>query len=298
MCFYWIPGTSAEEALWFFTLFLFGLVTGSFLNVCIYRLPRNRSIIAPASFCPSCGAFVKWYDNVPLLSYLLLRGKCRSCKSPISLRYPLVEALTGLLFGLLFIQFVLKQEQSLSLYVAYTALSSALIVSSFIDLEFYLIPNEITMPGIIAGPIFSFLFPGIHYPVNHLGAPLTLDYSRMDALSASFTGILIGGGIVWLTAVIGSFVFRREAMGMGDVKLMAMIGGITGWKLALMVYFLAPFFALAAAVPLFFVGKGRKIPYAPFLSMATLAALFFQRPFTKFLDSRLFILSEVVKEIF
>jgi leader peptidase (prepilin peptidase)/N-methyltransferase len=293
-----IEGASAGETLWIVTLFLFGLIVGSFLNVCIYRLPRNKSIVFPPSSCPHCGEFIKWYDNIPLLSYLMLGGRCRTCKAPISPRYPLVEALTGLIFGLFFCKFVLRGGQPLSVYIACVALSSALIVSSFVDLEFYVIPDEITLWGTALAPIYSLLFPALHPSTDPLRGIALLGNTRLDALAASLIGILVGGGLILITALLGSMALRKEAMGMGDVKLMAMVGGVVGWKLSVIIYFLAPFFALLGAIPLLWSGKERKLPYAPFLSVATLVALPFQRPLIEFFNSRLFILSEIVKEVF
>lgn len=290
-----IVGSSTEEILWFSLLFLFGLVVGSFLNVCIYRLPLNKSIVTPPSSCPHCGGSIRWYDNIPLLSYLILGGKCRACKSSISIRYPLVEALTGFLFGFFFCEFVLRGGQPISVYLAYVALSSALIVSSFIDLEFYVIPNEITVWGTALVPLYSLLFPSLHPSADPLRGLTLVCNERLNAVMASLLGILVGGGLILLTALLGSLALRKEAMGMGDVKLMAMVGGVVGWKLSVMVYFLAPFFALVGSIPLLRSGKERKLPYGPFLSMATLVALLLQGPFIRFFDSRLFILSEVVK---
>lgn len=209
-----------------------------------------------------------------------------------------MEALTGLLFGLFFCLFVLRKEQSLSVYIAYVALSSALIVSSFVDLEFYVIPDEITLWGTALGPIYSLLFPALHSSSDPLRGLVLLGNERLDAVVASFIGILTGGGLVLFTALLGAVVFKKDAMGMGDVKLMAMVGGIVGWKLSVIIYFLAPFFALLGAIPLLWLRKGRKLPYAPFLSIAALMALSFQGPFIRFLDSRLFMLSEIVKEVF
>ena len=293
-----ILGYSTEEILWFGILFLLGLVVGSFLNVCIYRLPRDKSVVVPASFCPNCGESIRWYDNIPLFSYLMLGGKCRACKSPISLRYPFVEALTGFLFGFFFCEFVIREGQPFSVYLAYIALSSALIVSSFVDWEFYVIPNQITVWGTALGPLYSLLVPSLHPSADPLRGVEFLGNDRLNAVAASLLGVLVGGGLVFLTALIGGMALRKEAVGMGDVKFMAMVGGVMGWKLTVMIYFLAPFFALAGALPMLWSEKEHKLPYAPFLSMATLAALSLQGPLIRFLDSRLLIFSEVVKVIF
>ncbi len=228
----------------------------------------------------------------------MLGGKCRACGSPISPIYPIVEALTGFIFGLFFYRFAVKAGQPPSVYFAYIALSAALIVSSFVDLEFYVVPNEITHWGTALGPLYTLLFPSLHPSADPLRGLSLIGNDRLDAVLASLTGILAGGGIVLLTALLGGLVFRKEVMGMGDVKLMAMVGGVVGWKLSIIIYFLAPFFALVGAIPLLLSGKGRRLPYAPFLSVATLVALPLQTSLIKFLDSRLFILSEVVKALF
>lgn len=268
---------------------------GSFLNVCIFRIPRNESIVSPSSHCPLCGRPIEWYDNIPLVSYfLLLGGKCRSCKGDIGLRYPLVEALTGLMFGAFFYSLVLRAGEPLSVYMAYSLLGCALLVSSFVDVELYIIPNEITYLGMAFGPVFSFLFPDLHHSSGSYREFGLLGGQRLDALASSLCGMLVAGGLVLLFAVLGQIAFRKEAMGMGDVKLMAMMGGVMGWKLAVIVFFLAPFFALFVSIPLLLtggLGEGRKVPYAPFLSLAALVSIPLQAPFIQFLDSRIQIFS-------
>jgi leader peptidase (prepilin peptidase)/N-methyltransferase len=276
-------------------LLIIGLAVGSFLNVCIYRIPIGKSIIRPGSFCPLCKKPITWYDNIPIISYVLLGGRCRWCKEAISLRYPIVESLTGALFILFFYCLVIKTGEPLEVYVIYTLLGCALIVSSFIDVELYIIPNEITYAGMVSAPLFSLLFPSLHHSTGNLRVFNLLGSVRLDALAASLLGILIGGGLVLVFGVLGTLLLRKEAMGMGDVKLMAMVGGIMGWKPAVVIFFLAPFFALAVAIPLLFLGKGRTIPYAPFLSMATLVSIPYHEPFVRFLDSRLYLFSELFR---
>ncbi|OHB89015.1 MAG: hypothetical protein A3C38_00955 [Planctomycetes bacterium RIFCSPHIGHO2_02_FULL_50_42] len=272
-----------------------GLIVGSFLNVCIFRIPRSESIISPGSHCPLCGKPVRWYDNIPLVSYfLLLKGTCRSCGGDISLRYPLIEALTGLMFGVFFYSLVCQAGEPLSVYIAYSILGCALLVSSFVDVELYIIPNEVTYFGMVFGPIFSLLFPALHHSPGSYRRFGVLEGERLDALASSLCGMLVGGGLVLAFAMLGRIAFRQEAMGMGDVKLLAMVGGITGWKLSVIVFFLAPFFALLASIPLLLkggLGKGHKIPYAPFLSLAALVSIPLQSPLIQFLDSRIYIFS-------
>lgn len=273
---------------------VFGLIMGSFLNVCILRIPRNESIVWPGSHCSRCGGTIVWYDNIPLVSYFLLKGRCRSCSGEISPRYPLVEALTGLMFGVFFYSLVLKAGVPLSVYAAYCLLGCALLVSSFIDVELYVIPNEITYLGMVFGPVFSFIFPALHRPPGSYVAVGAMEVGRWDALASSLCGILVAGGLVLVFVVLGQIALRREAMGMGDVKLMGMIGGIVGWKLSVMVFFIAPFFALLLSLQLLLRGqleKGHKIPYAPFLSIAALVAIPLQGPLIRFLDSRIYIFS-------
>ncbi len=283
--------------VWTLGLIIFviiGLIVGSFLNVCIFRIPRNESLVSPGSRCPHCGKHIEWYDNIPLVSYfLLLKGRCRSCKGDIGLRYPLVEGLTGLMFGAFFYSLVFKAGEPFSVYIAYSILGCALLVSSFIDIELYIIPNEITYLGIIFGPIFSFLFPALHHSSGSYRNFGLIEWQRLDALVSSLCGIFVAGGLILAFAVLGQMAFRKEAIGMGDVKLMAMMGGLMGWKLAVIVFFLSPFFALLISIPLILTGsleKGHKIPYAPFLSLAALVSLPLQEPFLRFLDSRIHIL--------
>ena len=240
-------------------LFIIGAIVGSFLNVCIYRLPKGESIIRPPSRCPSCGAKIPWFDNVPVLSFLILRGRCRSCKKRISTRYIIVEALSGLICVLLFLYFGLTAKFFILWY-----LSSALIVASFIDLRFHEIPDVITLPGIIIGLILAGLYP-----------PLMGKLKNLPSLLDSLLGVLAGGGSIYLAGFIGEFIFKKESMGGGDVKLLAMIGSFIGWKLALFTFFLAPFFGSVVGIALK-VKQGRSvIPYGPHLSLAALVAILY-----------------------
>jgi len=239
-------------------VFIFGAIVGSFLNVCIYRLPKGKSIVTPASHCPKCNKAILWYDNVPVLSYLCLLGRCRSCKTPISPRYIIVEITTALLAVALFAAFGLSPK-----FAAYSILSAGLIVATFVDLEICEIPDEISLGGLVLGIIFMSAFPGA------LGE--TLWYK---ALIASVLGALAGGGSIYLMGFFGELVFKKEAMGGGDVKLMAMIGAFLGWKLALLTFFIAPLFG--STVGLILKAKdGREIiPYGPYLSLAAITSMF------------------------
>ena len=238
-------------------LFCLGAVVGSFLNVCIYRLPRKESIIRPGSHCPRCQKQIAWYDNIPFISYILLKRHCRHCGGKISFRYFLVELLTAGLFLLLFYHFGL----SLFFWI-YAALCSSLIVASFIDIDIREIPDEIDLTGIAIGLVLCAIFPQLQETASH-----------KLALFHSFLGILAGGGSIYITGLIGDFIFKKESMGGGDVKLMAMVGAFIGWKLALLTFFIAPFFGAAVGIVIK-IRKGESlIPYGPFLSLATLISI-------------------------
>ncbi|HZV47916.1 MAG TPA: prepilin peptidase [Thermodesulfovibrionales bacterium] len=238
-------------------IFVIGAVIGSFLNVCIYRVPRNLSIISPASRCPSCNMPIKPYDNIPFLSYILLGGKCRVCKAGISFRYPLVELLNAVLFVFVVWRFGFAWHT-----VIYGILCSALVVITFIDLDFQIIPDAITLPGILIGIVAgSLLMPDPFIRTSLLG------------FKASVIGLLAGGGLFYAIAVLS-----RGGMGGGDIKMMAMVGALMGWKSVLLTIFLG---SLTGAVFGIFLmiskGKGRKtkIPFGPFLALGTVITLFY-----------------------
>ena len=259
-----------------FVLFIAGLAIGSFLNVCIYRIPRNKSLVLPRSFCPGCNTPIKWHDNIPVFSFLLLLGRCRNCKTKIPVRYPLVELLTGYVFVHLFLVFVQCRHESPWLYLVYLVLCCALIISTFVDLEFLVIPDEVTFVGMPLALLFSAAFPELHDAPHTLRHFSLAGIMRVDALIASALGMVAGGGMIFLCGVIGKWIFRKDAMGAGDVKLMGMVGGIVGWKLAVTIFFVAPFFGLFMAIPTLVLKKKHLIPYGPFLSLATLVCIFMQ----------------------
>lgn len=241
----------------FLTVFslLFGLILGSFLNVCIYRLPRHESIIHPPSTCPQCGKRIKFYDNIPLASYIVLLGKCRSCRSPISLRYPVVELIAGSLSTALFLKFGLSAA-----YPAFMLFSMSLVVISFIDLDHQIIPDVLSIPGILVGLGLSF--------------PAWTEISWLESL----IGIVGGGGFLFLVAVIFERLTGKEGMGFGDVKLLAMIGAWMGWRSLPFVILLASLAGiLIGGGALLFSGRGyrSRIPFGPFLALGALLYLFF-----------------------
>jgi leader peptidase (prepilin peptidase)/N-methyltransferase len=248
--------------------FVFGCAVGSFLNVCIFRLPRNcLSIRRPTfSFCPSCRTTLAPYDNIPVLSWLVLRGRCRHCAARISLRYPVVEAATGGLFALLYLRFA-AGEGSLAVFAVYCGFACALLVATCVDLDFLIIPDEISLGGLAAAVLASVLLPGLH---DAAGEPLT-------GLLRSVVGAAVGAGLTYGMGLAGRAIFRKEAMGLGDVKLMGMVGALLGWRVAVAAFFIAPLFGLVMGlVTLIRTGK-HIIPYGPFLSIGALVALLFKQ---------------------
>jgi leader peptidase (prepilin peptidase)/N-methyltransferase len=251
------------------SVFIFGAITGSFLNVVIHRLPREESVVFPGSHCPSCNAPIHWYDNIPLVSWLILLGRCRKCRQPISFRYFLVELLTAVTFLVFFTIFGLGWD-----FFMYTVLACGLIAATFIDIQHRIIPDEISLGGVVAGLVLH-LIRGSHF------APFSVD---LKPFLDSLLGVIAGGGVIWGTGFLFDVVYFRllkrppiqgetESMGGGDVKLLAMIGAFLGWKYALLTFFLAPFFgALAGIVNLVFK-KDHTIPYGPFLSLAALICI-------------------------
>ncbi len=242
-----------------FLVFVFGALIGSFLNVCIVRMPKEESIVFPRSHCVHCNKQIPWYDNIPFISYLRLGGRCRYCKTKISFRYFLVEAITALTFVWFYLYFGLNGQLA-----AYLVFVSGLIVASFVDLEHRIIPDEISVGGMVAGLIFSLLIPELHGTSNHL---LGFGYSVL--------GVLIGGGSIYAMGMIGDFIFKKESMGGGDVKLLAMIGAFLGWKSAILTFFIAPVFGAVFGIIVKIRTKESVIPYGPFLVIGALISLFY-----------------------
>jgi leader peptidase (prepilin peptidase)/N-methyltransferase len=238
-------------------VFLLGSIVGSFMNVCIYRMPRKLSIVLPSSRCPSCNTPIKPWDNIPIVSYIFLGGRCRVCKSKISLIYPLVEFLNAVLYVFILWRFGFAWHTFL-----YFIVCSTLVVISFIDLEFQIIPDKITLPGIPIGIIIgSFFLPDPFMRYNVLG------------LKASLQGFVVGGGVYYALALVS-----RGGMGGGDIKMMAMVGALMGWKAVLLISFIGSFIgSLVGIFLMIFKGKGRKtkIPFGPFLALGSLITLFY-----------------------
>jgi len=227
----------------------FGLIIGSFLNVCIHRLPLGESPAWPGSHCPRCRAPLKWYDNIPVISYVILNGRCRACGNPISRRYPIVELLTA---GLFVGAYLLYQPP---LMIQRLVFGCAMIVLFFVDLEHHRLPNEITVPGIVVGFLFSlFMSPG---------------------WLSSLIGILVGGGVLWLLGTLWFVIRHEEGMGFGDVKMLAMIGGFLGWKLMLATLFVSTILGSVIGLSLIAAKKGNlktALPFGCFLAIGAILA--------------------------
>ncbi|MBF0396347.1 MAG: prepilin peptidase [Desulfobacterales bacterium] len=239
--------------LFYITVFIFGMCIGSFANVCIYRLPLSKSIVTPRSSCVNCGNMIRFYDNIPIISYLILKGHCRYCKVKISFRYPMVEVISGL-FALCV---VLKFGLSIKALIYFSFIIS-LIIITYIDIDYQIIPDEISLSGIPIGFIASFGIPDISY----------LD---------SIFGILLGGGSLYLVGLIYSLIRGEEGMGGGDVKLLAMIGAFIGWKGVIFTVFTASAAGSLVGIPLMFIKSQNmklKIPFGPFLAVGAITYLF------------------------
>jgi leader peptidase (prepilin peptidase) / N-methyltransferase len=232
---------------------LFGLMVGSFLNVCIYRMPRGESVVFPGSHCTKCGNAIRWYQNIPILSWIVLRAKCGSCGDPISIIYPLIEAATGALFAAHYLWFGLDP-----ILLPRLIFACSLLVLALIDLEHRILPNPITLGGTVVGFAFSFAFP--------------------PGWQASLIGILLGGGVLFVIGELYLRVRGIEGMGMGDVKMLGMIGAFLGWKAVIVTIMLASMSGALVGVILLVARKGDKqypLPFGTFLSAAALVASFF-----------------------
>ncbi len=232
---------------------LFGLCVGSFLNVVIARVPSGRSIVHPGSACPNCGAAIAWYDNVPVLSYLLLRARCRNCQTAISWRYPLVEITCSLLFGLAYLRFGPGLQ-----FVSALILLATLVAIAGIDTDHQIIPDVLSLPGIALGILMS-LGPGA------------------IGWKDSLLGVCVGGGVFVVIIAGSSLVLGQAGMGVGDVKLGAMLGAFLGWKLALLSILLSVLTGGPLAAVLLATGrKGRRdpVPFGPFLALGGVVSLF------------------------
>jgi len=214
-------------------------------------------------------------------------GKCRHCQRKISARYPIVEIFTGIVFLLVFRSVLIVNGGLISAYIFFIIFCCLLIVGSFVDLRLHIIPNEITYTGLILAPVAALLRTGFHNINSSLGYFDNSANQWAVSFLASLTGIFVSGGLIFLCGVFGKLVFRKDAMGFGDVKLMGMIGGFLGWKLGVATFFLAPFFGLLFGLPRLILKKGNVIPYGPFLSIAAFICLLFKDYFVGIIDSYL-----------
>jgi leader peptidase (prepilin peptidase)/N-methyltransferase len=341
-----------------FAAALFGAVVGSFLNVCIYRLPREGLGVGRPrrSFCPACGSEIAWYDNVPIASWMALRGRCRRCQSPISARYPFVEALTAVLYVAVAWRYLLSGEVQVGTFAVVLLLVSALVVAAFIDMELRIIPDEITLRGMALAPFLGWVAPELHespdwgvdslvralegvfQPIQgHLPAWLgtgmglaavafvaaaagfalgrsiegriarrggaspaqrgtrllggvlgavpaallivhaarisTLQWPEARSTWATLLGMACGAGLVQVVGVVGSKVFRKPAMGFGDVKLMGLLGAFTGWLGVVQAFFLACILGSIVGVVILVRSRSRYLPFGPFLALGSLFVL-------------------------
>jgi leader peptidase (prepilin peptidase) / N-methyltransferase len=237
-------------AIFLFGAAALGAIMGSFLNVCVHRLPRQQSVAWPPSACPNCGHMLAWYENIPVLSYLVLRARCRKCRAPISARYPIIEALTALMF------LVGTWYYGPSLLLAQRLLFGCVLIVLFaIDLEHHLLPNVITLPAIAIGFIFSFFTePG---------------------WVASLIGIGLGGGLLFAVAEAYYRIRNEEGLGMGDVKMLAMIGAFLGWKLTIVALMMASFTGTLVGIGVLASGRGGMkfaLPFGTFLALGAAIA--------------------------
>lgn len=239
--------------------FVFGAMVGSFLNVCIFRLPKNESIVFPASHCLLCKTPIAWHDNIPLVSFFLLKGRCRHCREKISAQYVVVEFLTACVFVLFYRVFGVSVQGMI-----YLGLTLSLLVETFIDLEHRIIPDEITLPGMLIGLGLSAFIPALHHQTSHWAG-----------LLQSLFGLLIGGGFLYATGTLAEIILKKEAMGGGDVKLLAMIGAFLGWQGVLWTIFVSSVFGSIVGVYLRLRHGEEKIPFGPYLGLAAVLYLFF-----------------------
>jgi len=242
-------------------VFIFGIIVGSFLNVVILRLPAEQSIVSPGSHCPHCQMAISWYDNIPLLSFIVLQGRCRGCTRPLSWQYPLVELAGGVFALAVWLCFPPAS------FLPYFAFLAALVVVVFVDCEYQIIPDVITLPGVIVGLAFAL-------------AGLTIGWRD------SLLGVILGGGVLYLISAVYFLITKRQGMGGGDIKLLAMIGAFLGYQALPFILFASSLLGTCAGLyAMGQQGKGGKtvIPFGPFLAMASAIYLLCSRQIDSFL---------------
>ncbi|MBM4151917.1 MAG: prepilin peptidase [Kiritimatiellaceae bacterium] len=254
--------TDFWQMYWSGCVLILGLCFGSFLNVCIYRIPNEKSLSWPPSSCPKCNSRIQWYDNIPVLSWLILRAKCRKCKLPISVGYPLIELLTGLMFLATFLLYGWSWVTPV-----YCLTIFGLLLGTFIDLKYMILPDRVTIGGMVLAPVFSYFIPHLHgYGLD-----------RLDALKSSLIGLAVGFVLFWTIRKLGTLAFKKEAMGFGDVKLMGALGALFGWQSILFITFFSAL--VGTVVSLGLMGLSRKgldsqVPFGPFLTLSAFFWMF------------------------
>ncbi len=238
--------------------FLFGTIIGSFLNVCIYRLPKEESIVFPASHCPGCSKPIAWHDNVPVLSFCILRGRCRNCKQKISFQYPLIELVTGLLFVLFYTTFGVTVTS-----VIFLVFSLALLVCTVIDWYHQIIPDAITLPGMLIGLAISTIYPALH------GETIF-----WKGFLAAFLGLMAGGGFLYVSAIMAEYFLKKEAMGGGDIKLLGLIGTLLGWQGSVWTIFISSVLGSIMGLWMRLVQKKEYFPFGPAIALAAFLYVF------------------------
>jgi len=246
--------------------FIFGSIIGSFLNVCIVRLPHEESIVKPRSHCVKCKTLIPWYHNIPIVSYIVLGGKAKCCGAKISFRYFIVEVLTGATFWFFYSYFGLDR-----IIWPYLVMVCGFIVATFVDFKHRIIPDEVSVGGMCIGIIFSIFIPEMHI-LQEPGESIWIVHVKSFGLS--LFGVLIGGGSIYIMGLLGDFLFKKESMGGGDVKLMAMVGAFLGWQISVLAFFIAPIFGAVFGVIEKIRTKDSAIPYGPFLVLGTLIGMF------------------------
>ena len=246
---------TAEFMAWYGPLvsLVCGLCIGSFLNVCIYRMPLEKSIVRPRSMCPGCGRMIAWYDNIPVLSYLFLGAKCRGCRTHISMRYPVVELLTGVLFVAVWSRFGMSW-----MTLIFWIMVGGLVLATFVDFDHMIIPDTVSIGGMFFGLAASALVPELH-GVQQTAA----------AMMKSIVGLVAGFGSLWLVAVVGKWIFKKDAMGFGDVKLLGAMGALLGVPGVVYTVLVSSLLGTIVGISLIALG-GRawqsRIPYGPYLA--------------------------------
>jgi leader peptidase (prepilin peptidase)/N-methyltransferase len=272
--------TKLPEAVAYIFIFIFGAIVGSFLNVVIHRIPNEESIVFPHSACSSCKQSIKPYDNIPILSWLILSGKCRNCQNPISLRYLFVELLTGLLFLLVY------WSIGFNVFLPVALIFTAVIVSLvFIDAEHMILPNVITYPLLIFALLVRLVFP-ILFGANYFSDFKVFPLNQMQdspvwlvSLVGAVLGALVGGGFLWLVGAIWKKLRGVDAMGLGDVKMMFAVGALLGWQLTLLSIFIGAF--IGAVIGVFVIARQKErdfqmqIPFGIFLGIGSILSLLF-----------------------